>query len=290
MPLRSLGIACVVTGSAVLAAVGVPRGGQAPGAPPPLQALLESAATYLDNYEHQFAAIVSDETYAMSRRRNGLERNVLRSDLVLLSPAEGDWLEFRDVYEVNGRPVRDHDQRLQALFEKPPADALARARQIADESARYNLGVTRNFNLPTMALGYLSRHNQPGSKFSVTGSRQIDDVSTVEVSFRETERPTKIQSAGRDTVTTGRFWIRAASGEVLETELKCVAFAGSATGTVTVKYALEPHLKVLVPGTMDEQYTLALEADAGHATYANFRQFAVDTKAVIGHTGGSNGP
>jgi hypothetical protein len=190
MLLRSLGIACLVTGTSVLAVSGIPWSGQAIGGPPPLQALLESAATYLDNYEHQFAAIVSDETYKMTRRQNGLQRNVLLSDLVLLSPAEGDWLEFRDVYEVNGRPVRDHDERLQALFERPTSDALARARQIADESARYNLGVTRNFNLPTMALGYLARHNQPRSKFSVTGSRKIEDVSTVEVSFQETARPT----------------------------------------------------------------------------------------------------
>src|SRR6185295_13941168 len=68
-------------------------------------------------------------------------RRELKSDFLLVQPTPtGEWIPFRDVFEVDGAPVRDRQQRLAALFLKPSTDALERANAIADESARYNLG------------------------------------------------------------------------------------------------------------------------------------------------------
>jgi hypothetical protein len=93
----------------------------------------------------------------------------------------------------------------------------------------------------------------------------------VEVSFRETAKPSRIQSSNRDTITTGRFWI-ALSGEVLKTELKCEDDASTLISTIDVEYTPESQLKMLVPVRMDEVYVNGDETDRGHATYSNFKK------------------
>src|SRR4051794_17048990 len=75
---------------------------------------------YVAAYEREFAGVVVEEAYAQhaatgSRfdslghllRGNSKDRE-LKSDLLLVRP-EGSsrWLQFRDVYEVDGRTVRD---------------------------------------------------------------------------------------------------------------------------------------------------------------------------------------
>jgi hypothetical protein len=277
------------------AAIGLPAGAQTSSAEPSqeLQTLLASAADYLDHYEHQFSAVMSDEVYDMisvQQRSGWATQEELRSDLVLLTVEKGEWVQFRDVYQVNGRPVRDHDRRLQTLLEKLSTDQMARVRQIDDENARYNIGVVRNINIPTLALGYLTRANQPRSSFSVAGHETNGAATGVEVSFRETARPSRIQSGNRDAITTGRFWIRGSSGEVLRTELKCEDNTSGLTSTIDVAYAPEPRLKLLVPVRMDEAYLKPDETDRGHATYSNFRQFSVDTKGIVGRGGGPAAP
>ena len=276
------------------AAIGLRAGAQTSSAerPQELQPLLASAADYLDRYEHQFSAVMSDEVYDMisvQQRSGWATQEELRSDLVLLTVEKGEWVQFRDVYQVNGQPVRDHDRRLLTLLEKLSTDQMVRVRQIDAENARYNIGVVRSINIPTLALGYVTRANQPRSSFSVAGHETNGAATTVEVSFRETVKPSRIQSGNRDVITTGRFWIRASSGEVLKTELKCEDDTGL-TSTIDVAYAPEPRLQMLVPVRMDEAYLKSDETDRGHATYSNFRQFSVDTKSIVGRGGGPAAP
>ena len=58
----------------------------------------------------------------------------------------GDFASFRDVFDVDGRPVRDRDQRLQKLFlSAPAATAIDQAQRIADESAR---GIVKVLTVP----------------------------------------------------------------------------------------------------------------------------------------------
>jgi hypothetical protein len=89
-----------------------------------------------------------------------LER-VLRSDYALTRAFDKDaWVGYRDTFEVDGRPVRDREDRLQRLLS---SDAPASAARIASESARFNLGnsiVTRNVNVPTLVLEMLQPRNQ----------------------------------------------------------------------------------------------------------------------------------
>ena len=86
-----------------------------------------------------------------------LVERVLRSEFVLVGTTDrAEWVGFRDVFVVDGRRVHDRQDRLRQLFLQRNPRVLERARVIADESARYNLGeIHRNFNVPTAALFFL---------------------------------------------------------------------------------------------------------------------------------------
>lgn len=255
--------------------------------PVDLSRTLARSAAYLDDYALRFSALVADEVYDMvsiPERPAHASQERLRSDLLLLAVEDGDWVQFRDVYQVNGRAVRDHEQRVLNILQRPGGNSMALLREIGAESARYNLGrVDRNFNTPTFALSYLTRARQRRSSFSLVGPVAVGGTSAIEIGFREQARPSAIQSTDRDTSTTGRFWVRTDTGAVLRTQLQCESAAnGGPTATIDVVYATDPRLKILVPVRMDEAYVTAHEIDRGHATYSNIRQFSVDAHAIGG--------
>lgn len=272
------------------------RSGQAQDAPvaplPDLKAILASAAKYLDSYESKFSALVAEEQYTQTSTRSRPDRRVLHSDVIDMNLGGSTWIQFRDVYQVDGKAVRDHDSRLKDLFLSPDANVLSEAQRIADESARYNIGVQRNINVPTMALTYLDRDNQSRSEFDGETAEVLNGRQVVVIQFRETASPTVIRARlAQEVPATGRFWIDPTSGEVLKTELHCVVTDQDAplTGTITVSYALDPTAKVVVPVVMDEEWQHEKDTDRGHADYSNFRVFSVDTAALrrIGGGGGS---
>ncbi len=120
--------------------------------PVTLAELLRSSASYVAQYEREFSAVVSEERYEQVATRptedlDGRARSVretavrlLRSDVLLINAGAAGWIGYRDVFEVDGQPVRDRDERLFKLFLEPAPDALVQAKRIADESARFNLG------------------------------------------------------------------------------------------------------------------------------------------------------
>ncbi len=92
----------------------------------------------------------------------------LKSDLLLVKPADADrYVELRDVFEVDGKPVRDRAvaARAAAARSDRPRRRAASATIIA-ESARYNIGsIQRNINTPLMALHFLDAVNQQRFQF-----------------------------------------------------------------------------------------------------------------------------
>ena len=72
------------------------------------------------------------------------------------------------MFEVDGKPVRDREERLTRLFLQPSADARRQELDIAAASARYNIGgVNRTVNLPVLALAVLEAKNRPWFSFKV---------------------------------------------------------------------------------------------------------------------------
>jgi len=187
---------------------------------------------------------------------------------------------FRDVYQVDGLPVRDHDARLMKLFAGPAADTIGHARQLADESARYNLGsVKRNINVPTMALAYIRRENQDRSTFRLSGNAKIDDAQTQVLTFTERQRPTIIRSGDEDTPATGRFWIDSSTGRIVRSEIDVKPSPLSAT--ITVTYGAVPKVDIWVPVAMVESYKQNGAQISGTASYSNFRRFDVTVATTI---------
>jgi hypothetical protein len=267
--------------------------------------VLARADRYVTTLHQQLSGIVAEEIYvqsARSMRQAGSavqSRRTLRSDLLLVRPPEADrYIEFRDVFEVNGRAVRDRDERLTELFLKPTSGNADRIRAIVDESARHNIGdIPRNVNTPMLTLYFLQRDKQQHFRFrrAKSGQPALGTGSAMPgrsaamfrvttemwvVEFRETERPTIIKTdRGRDFPATGRFWIDPQTGAVMMSEL--VMENSEVTATINVSYQSEPMLGFLVPVEMRERYRARDERVEGLATYGRFRQFQVRTGEII---------
>ena len=273
---------------------------------PSLDTVLERAAAYVAALNAKLSGIVAEESYIQqiqnaSSRASGsmafINRRQLTSDFLLVRPPGVErFVEFRDVFEVDGRPVRDRQDRLTKLFLDDASGD--RVRDIVEESARYNIGnIPRNINTPMLPLVFLQNSYQPRFKFKrarhvapdlaglmlggrgdMAPFRTGADVWVVE--FRETHEPTVIHgTAGDDFPAAGRYWIEPDTGAVLVSEL--VMEKGDVRAVIDVSYQSEPLLGMRVPVAMHERYRARSDRVEGIATYGRFRQFQVRTDEVI---------
>ena len=257
---------------------------------PELDDVLDKAAEYVSAYKRDFVGVVADETYRQDVRggRTGTDfrgfpidaqgqKRDLKSDVLLVRAPDGDrWMQFRDVFEVDGKPVRDRTDRLTKLFLQPSRSVEKQIQDIATESARYNIGgVNRTINLPVFALAVLEDHNRPW--FFFAGSRKKDSAAGPlwEVEYREERGGTLIRTNGDESMPVrGHFSVEAATGRVLSSEL--LAENVELKAQIDVTYAMEPSLAMLVPREMREKYSLKDGSTIeGKATYAKFRRYQV---------------
>ncbi|MFI5179209.1 MAG: hypothetical protein ACHQO8_11620 [Vicinamibacterales bacterium] len=245
--------------------------------------LMQSAADYLDAYDRQFSAVVSEERYeqVVRSRTTTTAARTLKSDLLLINAGDAGWLSYRDVYDVDGKAVRDRQPRLYDLFLHPSPDALQQAAKILDEGARFNIGpIKRTVNVPTMALAFLRRENQRRSVFETRDQATVNGSRAAILRFKEDSLPRLIATSD-DSPASGRFWVEITTGRIVRTELVVESRDGRAV--ITVSYAAQPKLNNLwVPVKMDETYAIGTAISiAGTATYANFRKFNVDVGTII---------
>lgn len=259
---------------------------------PSLEVVLARAAGYVAEYQKRLQGIVAEELYLQNYTGRGRGRAIsegrrLRSDVLMVKLAGDDWwMQFRDVFEVDRRPVRDRDQRLYKLFIDAKADARAQAMTIQGESARYNLGpVTRTINIPIMALLFFEQVNQPRLNFKAGKAgnvKRFAELAAAEniwmIEFDEKGPGTMVKGANnKDIPSHGRAWLEHTTGRILRTEL--VTQDMQLRASVDVNYKTAPGIEVLVPGEMRENYMLR-QSDTridGKATYDKFRQFSVST-------------
>jgi hypothetical protein len=162
---------------------------------------------------------------------------------------------------------------------------MAQARRIVIESSRYNLrsDVYRTINMPMMALRFLRFVDQRRSKFTLDGMQTVEGTRVAVVRFEEKGEPRMIDSTD-GAAAKGSFWIEPQSGRVMRSELLFDTGKGSARLRVRVRVGYAPALEgTWVPTSMDEEYRMGKGAIAveGHATYANFRKFKVETSTTI---------
>ena len=262
-------------------------------------AALRATADYVAAYERDASGLVAEESYQQKATGYGIRSRHLRSDVVSRVDDRLGWVEFRDVFEVDGQPVRDRDDRLAALLAMNGSDAVAQARAIAREGARFNLDVARmppvyrTVNLPRSALAYLRAANQPRSRFSLVGNEILDARPVAVFTFDEKQKPRMVAVDGGGGAS-GRFWIEPLSGRVLKTELNIVGRDKTSSVKVSVRvlYGDRPSVAAWVPVLMEETYKLSMlgpvrerEGQLGReeiegtidatATYSNFRRFSV---------------
>ncbi len=196
--------------------------------------------------------------------------------MVRLQSAAG-WITFRDVLTVNKRPIRDREERLLKLLQSPEASALAQARRIAQESARFNLGrITRTMNVPDMALEYLQPRHGARIRFDTLRNETIDGRSVVVLRFSESAGPSIVRNmAGADLLARGRVWAEPDSGAIVRTEL--LVEDRVSKGTCTVEFRIDPRLGIRVPIKMTELYSMTSETIDAVARYSDFRRFTVST-------------
>jgi hypothetical protein len=268
---------------------------------PTLDVVLARAAAYVSKYQAQLRGLVAEETYRQNvmltsssrpigpgaRGRQTREGRELKSDLLLVKLNDEDsWIQFRDVFEVDRKPVRDRDQRLSKLFIEAKADARAQAESIQQESSRYNIGpLMRTVNVPMLALLFLERNVQPvitfqqgkaGNVKRFDGLAEPAEIWMVE--YREEQKGTMVKGVNnRDIPSHGRIWLDGRTGRVLQTEL--ISEDTDLRAEIDVTYRSEPGLELLVPGEMREIYIIRRNETRidGRATYSKFRQFTVST-------------
>jgi hypothetical protein len=275
-------LACLLTGGLSLAAT------QTAGALSPVSATLHVAAETLERFTHDAPGVVSEEDYlqevhvrtAAFAPAPGQSRR-LRSDVLIMADAGHGWVEFRDVFEVDKKPVRDRDDRLVTLFATPSADAAEQARRVVAEGARFNLDadgvrIDRTLNLPLLALMFLRAEDQPRAVFNQTGVTTSHGRRVAVVAFQETARPRLIASPSDD-AAHGTFWVEPQTGQVIASELVFTSRSSSAQATarIRVEFQMEPKLRLWLPSRMEEHYVTLGGTIDGEATYSNYRRFGV---------------
>jgi hypothetical protein len=273
---------------------------------PPLDTLLARMSRYAAEYRRQLSGMVAEETYVQDMRTTftgqltsgaftqPVTHRELKSDVLLVRLAAHDgYAEFRDVYEVDGKPVRDRQERLLALFMKPPENTAEQLQRILAEGARYNIGsVIRTINTPTVPLMFIEQEFQPRFRFSIVKERSVSQLGVEKnhatdgllvVGYREGPKNTIIRRPNGlgDLPTQGRFWIEPETGRVRLSEL--LIEDPIVRTVIDVAYEVDPALGHLVPIEMRERYDNTHDRSIieGRATYAKFRRFGVSTDETI---------
>jgi len=273
-----------------------------------LEIVLARVATYVGAFRRQLSSLVAEETYVQNvRTEMGVDPSIggrgtppvshreLKSDLLMVRPEER-YVEFRDVFEVDGKPVRDRQNRLSDLFLSGKGSSSEQIEQIARDGARFNIGnVYRNFNTPTLALIFLETDQQPRFRFRKVGADQrpqlardwpnlagaADSIWVIE--YREVQPRTIIRQmiGSGDMPARGYFWVDAATGRVLMSEL--IVADPMIQCTIDVRYGASPVEGLLVPAEMRERYSNSRSraVTTGTATYGRVRRFGVQVDEDI---------
>lgn len=303
-----------------IAAVGLladdPLGAQPASPDLVLRATLGRAATYVETFADRVSGFVTAEAYVQDvflpmnrfgvrpsniRPYSGALHRELKSDLLLVRPLGADgWMQFRDVTEVDGKKLKDRNDRLARLFLEPSKNTAAQSRKIMEESSRYNIGdIERNINLPVLALAVLDRRMQGGFRFALEdeghkvdlpkSERFTPPADAVVVTFTETQSRTMVASPqGRNLPASGRFWLDRRTSQVYMTEIGIDDQWLRAQ--IFVAYGPVDTIDLPVPIEMHERYENKLNGTRveGSAAYSNFREFTVavdEDIAPIDNTG-----
>ena len=231
--------------------------------------LKRRTAAYVAGVVNGLANVVAQEEFELSKPDRRVTSDLL---LVRYPGRQRDLIPYRDVSQVNGKPVDGRDQRLVDLFVKPTDALREQARRIMLNADAH---VPSVFN-PMFVLGFLQSDFQSRFELTVSDSGSEWPREVKAVTFVEVGRPTLLRAGpfgDVDAPTRGTAWIEDGTGRVLQTELE--VGRGRGIPKMITKFRLDDRLQVTVPVEM------RTENPDGLATYSNYRRFGVETDAAI---------
>ncbi|HZM60204.1 MAG TPA: hypothetical protein VFB85_10415 [Vicinamibacterales bacterium] len=244
------------------------------------EALLDRAAAYVSRFVDGFSSVVAEETLVQETTIPRRKRTMRSDYLFVRFPGDSLWMSFRDVFDVDGKPVRDHEERLTKLFMTPSSDARRRASDIASASARFNLLDIGTINHPLLAMSFLQDIYRARFRFILAGSEKSLGPKIRKVQFQEFQTPTIIKgNSNSDVLTRGLFWLDEDTGRVAKTELRIGGQA--APISVITLFKLDETLGIDVPVEMRDWYPDRGGEIRGVATYGRYRRFQVTTEETI---------
>jgi len=260
-----------ITLAAVLLALAPTRAQEAT-----LREVLERTADYVERFVIDFANVVAQEDMRQEYRA-GSRRN-LRSDFLLVKAPgeERRWLQFRDVAAVNGRPVRDQQDRLTKLFLEPFDDAVRRAEEISRDASRHSLVSVGPESSPLVVVAMLQPIYYQDYMYQL-GGRSTDAGVVVRVVEIEGRPPLQRNPAIPITPVTGKAWVEEATGRIRRTELRLGRAPNATLASTTFRF--DETLGIDVPGEMKESRVAGNYSMT--ATYSRFRRFKVSTDEVV---------
>jgi hypothetical protein len=244
-----------------------------------VQPILRRAAAFVSDLHAQLNGVIADEAYDQSVNNplggpgNGSRRSIRSEVLFMTLPDIPDLVFVRTVQSVDGGKVADSGERLDRLFNDPPANPSAYLMQLKQESARYNIGAfLRTTGDPAFALRFLDPKIVPRFVFTRAGVERIGAVDAVKLAFAEQDYPTLIAINGVSVPASGIVWVNATDGTLLRTNVKVGTPDGNAS--VTVDFQHDDRLRQWVPSRMAEVYGAGtMQEIRCTATYANYRRF-----------------
>ena len=233
--------------------------------------LQQRTATYIGNVVGSLSNVVAQEDFVLERP----DRKVTSDFLLVRYPgSERDFLTYRDVTLVNGKPLPGREQRLVDLFVKPSPDIRGRAQEITAASREH---VPPSLN-PLFVLAFLQANYQQRFQLTATDAGPEWPAGVQAIAFVETAKPTLLRGGpfgDFDLPTRGTAWIEVRTGRILQTELEIVT--QKSRPRMVTRFVLDPRLQIVVPQQMHT------ENPSGVATYTNFRRFRVETETTIGN-------
>jgi len=242
--------------------------------------LLARAGAYVKAFVDKFSSVVAEETLVQEITVPRRKRT-LRSDYLFVRfPGEYSWTSFRDVFEVDGKPVRDREDRLLKLLMQPSGDAQRRVADIVGASARYNLLDIGTINHPLLAMAFMQDFYRPRFRFNTAGREKSLGPKVRKIQFQEFQRPTIIKgNSNSDVFTRGLVWIDEDTGRIAKTELRIGS--QSAPISVITLFKFDETLGIDVPSEMRDWYPDRQGEVRGVATYGRYRRFQVTTSEAV---------
>ena len=288
---RRRGVMITVALVAAFAVVSPGLGAQKPPTPS-AQELLDAASDYARDAYPRLANLVATEEYVQERRIEAKARRVLRSEFLLVQhPTDRrNWLAYRDVLEVDGKKLENHQARVQQLFVAPTIENWMLVGDIASASQQYHLaGANVSVTNPFVVVALIDRYYRPRLQFKLGKEDKDVGRNVWTLVFQEPEALERVAVNGAQTLrkvepllqkdlARGTVWIEVGTGRILKTQLRLGDGLGAPTSLTTFRY--DEKLEVAVPVEMKTTWTDGTgsrSAVSGTAKYTAFRQFGIQT-------------